>query len=149
MSAFTQRRGLQHASSDVQLLFLLFHCRPARMRLQDCHVCVSACVCGSLTPTTRHTFTDHSNHCSATAMHLFYYRTKDQRRGTIAKFRRVPSSCLIFLLKQQRAGFGFHLSFFFHLQKKNSTHLWPLCAFKCCSVSLGETKKRGRLLLAN
>lgn len=52
--------------------------------------------------------------------------TELQRKKTLAKFRGVPSSRLIFLLKQQCAGFGFHLSFFSHFAGKSSTHLWPL-----------------------
>lgn len=48
-----------------------------------------------------------------------------QRQKQIAKFWGVPSSRLIFLLKQQCPGFGFHLNFS-HFAGKSSTHLWPL-----------------------
>lgn len=74
------------------------------------------------------TVTGHFNqpfHCNCVFL-MRQESMKLQRQKTLAKFWGVPSSHLIFLLKQQCAGFGFHLSFFSHFVGKTSTHLWPL-----------------------
>lgn len=79
-----------------------------------------------------HVSYSHKSFWSAFCYNCVFIITQEsvelQRRRTIAKFWRVPSSCLIFLLKQQCTGFGFHLSYVFHFARKSSTHLWPLSA---------------------
>lgn len=78
----------------------------------------------------RHVYYRHDSFQSAFCYNCVFIVSQEsvrlQRHRTSAKFWRVPSSRLIFLLKQQCAGLGFHLSYFFHFARESSTHLWLL-----------------------